>query len=105
MSGIVAYVPDLMDRSRVAAATSAVTFVAHVASLPAAAAEADLVVVDLTRPGVLEMLATLGGPVIGFANHTERDLMDSARAAGCTTVLARSAFFSRLSELLAPDEP
>jgi hypothetical protein len=29
--------------------------------------------------------------------------MESARAAGCSTVLARSAFFSRLDELLAPD--
>ncbi|MDQ6799036.1 MAG: hypothetical protein M3011_13645 [Actinomycetota bacterium] len=101
---ILAYVPDLMDRSKVAAAASAVTFVATPSALPAAAAEADLVVVDLTRPGVLEMVAGLDGRVIGFANHTQRDLMEAARAAGCTTVLARSAFFSRLSELLAPDE-
>jgi len=103
VSRIVAYVPDLMDRSRVTATTIPVTFVADLAALPAAAADADLVVVDLTRPGVLEIVATLVGPVIGFANHTERELMDAARAAGCTTVLARSAFFSRVSELLTPD--
>ncbi len=103
MSRIVAYVPDLMDRSKVAAAGKEVTFVNTPADLPAAAAEADLVVVDLTRPGVVEMVAGLAGPVVGFANHTERELMDSARKAGCSTVLARSAFFSRLSELLAPD--
>ncbi|MGI8777969.1 MAG: hypothetical protein ACR2LJ_11465 [Acidimicrobiales bacterium] len=103
MSATVAYVPDLMDRSRVAAASGTVTFVTNLADLPAAATEADLVIVDLTRPGVLEMVPSLDGRVIGFANHTERDLMDSARAAGCTTVLARSAFFSRLRELLAPD--
>ncbi len=101
MSGVVAYVPDLMDRSRVAAAAKAITFVNDLAQLATAAAGADLVVVDLTRPGVLEAVATLSGPVIGFANHTERELMDSARKAGCTTVLARSAFFSRLGELLA----
>ncbi len=105
MSRIVAYVPDLMDRSRVTASGKTITFVGNLAELPAAAVDADLVVVDLTRPGVLDVVPTLAGPVIGFANHTERELMDSARAAGCTTVLARSAFFSRLSELLPPDGP
>lgn len=105
MSRIVAYVPDLMDRSRVAAARSGIRFVANLAALPDAAAQADVVVVDLTRAGVLELVATLPGPVIGFANHTERDLMDAARLAGCATVLARSAFFSRLGELLPPDGP
>jgi len=103
MRRVVAYVPDLMDRSRVASATKDITFVSDLAALPVAAEEADLVVVDLTRAGVLEIVPTLAGPVIGFANHTERELMDSARSAGCTTVLARSAFFSRLNELLAPD--
>jgi len=105
VSRIVAYVPDLMDRSRVAAATNEITFVADLASLPGAAAQAEIVVVDLTRAGVLEIVPTLHGPVIGFANHTERDLMEAARSAGCATVLARSAFFSRLSDLLAPDGP
>jgi len=92
-----------MDRSRMAAASGAITFVTKLVELPAAAGGADLVIVDLTRPGVLDLLPTLDGRVIGFANHTERRLMESARAAGCTTVLARSAFFSRLNELLAPD--
>ena len=101
MTRVVAYVPDLMDRSRMAGAAD-VTFVDRPAALGAAAAEksADVVVVDLTRPGVLEAIASLPMRVIGFANHTERDLMQSARIAGCETVLARSAFFSRLSELL-----
>ncbi len=105
MSRIVAYVPDLMDRSRVTASGRAITFVSDLATLSATAADADadLVIVDLTRPGVLDVVPTLAGPVIGFANHTERELMDSARTAGCTTVLARSAFFSRLTELLPPD--
>ena len=102
MSRVVAYVPDLMDRSRVSAAAAQITFVGNLAALPAAAADADVVVVDLTRPGVVQIVPTLEKPVIGFANHTERELMDAARAAGCTTVLARSAFFSRIGELLAP---
>lgn len=103
MSRVVAYVPDLMDRSRVAAGPGEITFVNDLAGLASAAVEADVVVVDLTRPGVLEVVPTLGGRVIGFANHTERELMESARAAGCATVLARSAFFGHLGQLLGPE--
>ncbi len=101
MSRVVAYMPDLMDRSRLAGVGD-VTFVADPAHLAerAAAEGAEVVVVDLTRPGVLEAVAGVDGRVVGFANHTERELMDAARLAGCDTVLARSAFFSRVRELL-----
>ena len=101
MSRVVAYVPDLMDRSRVSAVGD-VTFVADPSRLAERAAEegAEVVVVDLTRPGALEAVAGVEARVVGFANHTERELMDAARAAGCDTVLARSAFFARLGELL-----
>ena len=101
---VVAYVPDLLDRSKVAAAGD-VTFVARPEQLPdaAVAATADLVVVDLTRPGVVDVVADIPVPVIAFANHTRRDLMDAALAAGAHQVLARSAFFSRLDELLGGD--
>jgi hypothetical protein len=96
---IVAYVPDLMDRSKVAAAGD-VTFVSRPADLAVAGEGADVVVVDLTRPGVVEVVGDLRGRVIGFANHTSRDVMAAARAAGCEQVLARSEFFARLDELL-----
>lgn len=99
MSRIVAYVPDVMDRSKVAAAGDC-TFVSRPADLAALCAGADVVVVDLTRPGVVDVLP-LDAKVIGFANHTSRDVMDAARAAGCAEVLPRSDFFSRLDELLA----
>jgi len=98
MTRVVAFVPDLMDRSKVAAAGADVTFVATPAAL--VGADADLVVVDLGRPGVLDVLASLEIPVIGFASHVDRDLMASARAAGCSQVLARSAFFSGVARLL-----
>jgi DNA-binding NarL/FixJ family response regulator len=98
MKRIVAYVPDLMDRSKVAAAASNVTFVSKPADL--ADAEADLVVVDATRPGVVEAISGLSAPVIAFSKHTNREAMDAALAAGADQVLARSAFFSRLDELL-----
>ena len=102
MKRVVAYVPDLMDRSKVAAAAGDVTFVRQPADLAAASADADLVVVDVTRPGTIEALA--GGlgtaKVIAFSKHTNREAMDAATAAGADQVLARSAFFSRLDVLL-----
>lgn len=101
MTKVVAYVPDLMDRSRISGAAD-VTFVDRAAALAATAADqgADVVVVDLTRPGVLEAVSSVPVRVLGFANHTERDLLESARAAGCEQALARSVFFSRLPDLL-----
>jgi hypothetical protein len=102
MKRIVAYVPDLMDRSKVAGAARNITFVATPADLADAATPevADLVVVDVTRPGVVEALAHVSVPVIGFSKHTNREAMEAALAAGADQVLARSAFFSRLDDLL-----
>ena len=104
MSRIAAYVPDLMDRSKVAAAAAAgngeVTFVASPADL--GSVDADLVVVDLSRPGVLEALPAIKARTIGFGRHTQRDLLDAAQAAGCDLVLKRSDFFPRVEELLSP---
>jgi hypothetical protein len=101
---VVAYVPDLMDRSKVSSVGADVRFAPSPAQLPALIQEAgpSVVVVDLSRPGVLDVLPQLGEVrVIGFGSHVDRDLLEAARAAGCTEVLARSAFFSRLPGLLA----
>ncbi len=99
MSRVVAYAPDLMDRSKIASAGDC-TFVPRPDDLPALSAGADVVVVDLTRPGVVDVLPNVKGRVIGFANHTAREVMAAARAAGCEQVLARSDFFSRIDDLL-----
>ena len=98
---VVAYVPDLLDRSKVAAAGD-VTFVARPEQLAetATAMGAELAVVDLTRPGAVEAVGEVPVPVIAFANHTRRDLMAAATAAGARDVLPRSSFFARLDELL-----
>lgn len=98
MTRVAAYVPDLIDRSKVAAAGS-VTFVDRPSAL--AGVEADLVVVDLMRPGVLEALPGVAARIIGFARHTEPELMAAAQAAGCDLVMPRSSFFARIDELLA----
>jgi hypothetical protein len=101
MTGTVAYVPDLMDRSKVAS-VGPVTFVARPSDLPAASQGATLVVVDLSRPGVLEVLPAIAAPTIGFGRHDDRERLAAATAAGCGRVLARSAFFSQVSQLIGP---
>lgn len=100
MSAIVAYVPDLMDRSKVSAAAPGASFVGSVAGLRAQAAGADLVVVDLGRPGVIDVLADLTGVrVVGFASHVDRATFDAARGAGCEAY-RRSEFFGRLAAII-----
>ncbi len=97
---VLAFVPDLMDRSRLSGL--GVTFVATPDELSAAQA-GDLVVVDLARTGVLDVVSALADGVrtIGFGSHVDRELLDAARAAGCEEVMARSEFFRRARELLA----
>jgi hypothetical protein len=100
---VVAYVPDLMDRSKVAAAGPSVSFVPTPAALVDAGAEADVVVVDLGRPGVVDVLPALvatGARVVAFGSHVDRATLDAARAAGGEEVLPRSAFFRDLPRLL-----
>ena len=92
-----AFVPDLMDRSRLAGLD--VEFVATPADLAATASE--VVVLDLGRPGVLDALPSLAGRrTIGFGSHVDRELLDAARTAGCDEVMPRSEFFRRARELL-----
>lgn len=44
--------------------------------------------------------ATRAIPVVGFLSHVQADLAQSARAAGCDRVLARSAFSQQLPQIL-----
>ena len=101
---IVAYVPDLMDRSKLSGVNADVRFAASADALVAAASKpgVDLVVVDLSRPGAVDALSQLpeGLRSIGFGSHVDAEVLASARAAGCTEILPRSKFFARLPELL-----
>ena len=92
---VVVLAPDLMDRSRITAALPGARVVTTLAGV-----EADLVVVDLHRPGVLDQLAQVrAARIIGFGSHVDADLLAAGLAAGCTEVLPRSAFFHRLPTL------
>ncbi|QXC59128.1 hypothetical protein KSP35_11950 [Aquihabitans sp. G128] len=98
---VVAYVPDLMDRSKLARLGAVeVVHVARPDDLAAVAVDGDLVVVDLSRPGAVAALGAIAGQVVGFASHVDTDLIAAARAAGCGEVLPRSRFFATLAERL-----
>ena len=93
-----AYIPDLMDRSRLGGLD--VTFVDHPDDL-LRATDGDVVVVDLARPGVLDIVGRVTtGRTIGFGSHVDAALLEAARTAGCDEVMARSEFFRRVKELL-----
>jgi len=95
------YTPDLMDRSKIASAASDAHFVTKPEALVGLAG-IGLAVVDLRQPGVLDVLAEIAAsvPVIAYGSHVDRERLAAAEAAGCRAVLPRSAFFSRLEELL-----
>jgi CheY-like chemotaxis protein len=115
MATVVALVDDLMFLSRIREAAkgrglevkSARTAADAVAG---ARAGARLVIMDLDSPRlpVAAALAELRGdpsltglPVVGFFSHVEAQRGRDAAAAGCTTVLPRSAFVQKLDALLA----
>jgi hypothetical protein len=102
---VLAWVPDLMDRSRLTAACPDVRFARDGAELVALVgavtgeSAAAVVVVDLARPGALDVVATLRATparVVAYGSHVDRELLAAARGAGADTVLARSALFAGL---------
>ncbi|MBV8295926.1 MAG: hypothetical protein JO085_03745, partial [Acidimicrobiia bacterium] len=70
---VAAYVPDLMDRSKVSAAAPDATFVARAEDL--ASVDADLVVLDLTRPGAVDVIPRVRAKTVGFCRHTMVDVI------------------------------
>jgi hypothetical protein len=94
MKGVVAYVPNLMDRSRFG---SSVEFINKLSLL--AEVEANVLIVDLSSPGVLEHLPERQY-VIGYAPHVDEALLGEASVSGCNEALARSVFFRRLPEIM-----
>jgi DNA-binding NarL/FixJ family response regulator len=85
---VCALVTDLMDRSRISAAISDVTFVLD--------GTADVVIVDISTS--LQMVAeiraeTPGIRIVGYGPHVDDDAAQAARAAGADIVMPRSRFF------------
>ena len=88
-------------------------FLAAASSADAAAArDAKLAIVDLRMPAALAALDALAaGPApsegqskvrtVGFIDHERVEVMDEARAKGCTDVMAKGQFANALPKLLA----
>lgn len=104
---VAAYTPDLMDRSRITSALrdAEIKYVASPEALVGLAG-IDLVVVDLSKKGVLEAVAGIvasGVRLVAYGSHVDKKLLDEARAAGVEEVLPRSKFFGGLPELASGD--
>ena len=96
---VAAYTPDLMDRSKISAAVAGCRFVARPEALVGLDG-IDVVVVDLSKKGVLEALGDIvagGARVVGYGSHVDHQLLAAAEAAGVAEVLPRSKFFTRLA--------
>lgn len=114
MASLIALVEDLMFLSRVREAARGTGLEVRVARktadvLEAARAGAALLVVDLDSRRLpwgeavtsLRSDPALGSlPVVGFLSHVNAEAAQAARAAGCTQVLARSAFVQELPGIL-----
>jgi hypothetical protein len=94
---IVAFVPDLMDRSRFPS-DAGVTFVRSPDDITD---DGDLIIVDLNRAGAFEAVKNINEiRRIGFTNHENTELIQQANAAGIET-MARSRFFANVAKIVA----
>ena len=110
MPQVIALVQDLMFLSRVQEAARGLGLEVRSYRQPPDAVDPDarLVVVDLDRFGDPDTLLRLrsvpglaGIPLVGFLSHVHADRARQAREAGCTRVLARSAFVAELPQLMS----
>jgi CheY-like chemotaxis protein len=114
MSHVIALVDDLLFLSRIreaargaAAEVRAVRNAAGLTESVRAGGRLVLVDADSSRlpweAAVRALRATQGDtvPVIAFLSHVHADRAETARAAGCTRVLARGAFVQELPRLIA----
>jgi hypothetical protein len=111
VADVVYFVRDLLFVSKIREAADqlgvAVTPARDLDALEREAAGARLVIVDLRLADALaglERLArtarTLPQTTIGFVDHERVDVMETARALGCTRVLAKGQFATELPRLL-----
>ena len=112
---IVAIVDDLMFTSKIKTAANGLGVTVVFARSKDAALEEmrklppALVIFDLngTRTDPLGTVAAMKSdptlaaiPTLGFVSHVRTDIIDAARQAGVSEVMARSAFTERLAEIL-----
>jgi DNA-binding NarL/FixJ family response regulator len=110
MADVVYFITDMLFSSKLREAAKATGVTVQPAREPAAfaaaAREAKLAIVDLRLPAALAALDALGETirqlrVVGFIDHEKTDVMDAARAKGCSDVMAKGQFANALPKLLA----
>jgi hypothetical protein len=111
MADVVYLIQDMLFSSKLreTAKQSGVSIqsVREPAAWATAAREAKLAIVDLRLPtalAALDALAALppgGVRTVGFVEHERTDVMDAARAKGCSDVMAKGQFANALPKLLA----
>ena len=95
---VVAFVPDLMDQSKLRLQIPDICFVKEVSEL--IDVDVDLVLVDLSKSEVLEVLHKIDSKILGFASHVDKEIIAIAEKAGCEKVLPRSKFFHDFQSLV-----
>lgn len=98
---VVAFVTDLMDRSKLGRIDGDVAFGRD----PADAVGADVVVVDLGAHGALVAAVRRAAPdarIIAYGRHTEVDALRLAIADGADEALPRSRFFADPAAAVSP---
>ena len=111
MADVVYLVRDMLFTSKIREAATQLGLKAQGAPDPAAlaraAAGAKLVILDLRLDRALEALDALAAdpalaaiPSVGFIDHEKVEVMDAARAKGCTRVLAKGQFSNQLPAIL-----
>jgi PleD family two-component response regulator len=113
---VLAIVDDLMFASKIKTAAGPLGVTVAFARSSAAAMTAirenapTLVIVDLNNPrtdplGTVAAMkrdpATMAIRTVGYVSHVQTDVIEAARQAGVDEVMARSAFTTRLPEILA----
>lgn len=110
MADVVYMISDMLFSSKLREAAKATGVTVQAAREPAAwaaaATEAKLAIVDLRMPAALAALDALAAApgnarTVGFIDHERTDVMDEARAKGCTDVMAKGQFANALPKLLA----
>lgn len=92
MKTVLAFVDDLMDRSRISAAFPGVTYTRTVPK----DLEADLILIDIPRYGDRVTAVRTAFPaarIIGFGPHVDHDARVIALREGADEVFPRSLFF------------
>ena len=96
---VVAFVDDLMDRSRLQG-IEGITFTRD----PSRCAAADVVIVDLARHAAVIPEITRVAPaarIVAFGSHVDTDGLDAAVAAGTDLVVTRSRMFRDPTSMIA----